>query len=378
METNSGQLNEDQRRQLLDALLSIPAFDTFGARSLLLTGLGNLPFNRAEGSKREDLSLIIDGAERLGRLNDGMPVLLKIVDAALFAAEGTQPGQALARLREALATPRRAGVVLQGGSGPVRGLALAPDGRQAVTWSLTRVLDWWNLTAGGQPRPIGVPLTGVTALALVPAADGALRLWIATCMALQCWDIGTERRIGEWLCPDHLITAFSFAPDSPGNTELLVGTQGGTVARAALAAGELVIQREFLKRDGSPAHSSEVVAILINPDNLFFSTTKNSVRQWSPSTYRERAHWLLPKSWIIDVALLPDGQHIVYSEGTEGKEAVRLWNLGADRVACDLVMPAASTLMTTVAAAADGRIVAAGTNDGALYVWTLPDPFTPA
>ena len=183
-----------------------------------------------------------------GAATDGTPLALPIIDAALALSSGSQVEQELRALREELVTPADAGVLIPGTTGPLRAVALAPDGRQAVTWSLTQTLALWDLTTQAAPQPLGAPLKGVTALALVPSAAGVLELWVATCAALLCLDLPGGQPVGAWACPDHLVTAFCFAPDR----KLLVGTQGGVVAEAELTAGELVLTHEFRQSASTP------------------------------------------------------------------------------------------------------------------------------
>lgn len=73
------------QRNLVDVLLGIPGMDTYEMRSSLLQGLPSVPLVRLQTMARVDLNHMIDGLQKLGRLNKhgGARPLIVVVDNAL-------------------------------------------------------------------------------------------------------------------------------------------------------------------------------------------------------------------------------------------------------------------------------------------------------
>lgn len=79
------------QRKLIDVLRQIDLMDSFEGRSRLLQGLPNPNLTRSAGNVYLDLSLIIDGLHRLGRLtrNGGARPLMIVIDNALHYVSPT-------------------------------------------------------------------------------------------------------------------------------------------------------------------------------------------------------------------------------------------------------------------------------------------------
>jgi endonuclease G, mitochondrial len=94
------------QRRLVDVLMKLPPIGGYGFRSSLLQGLPMPPLERSESLARLDLNSIVDGLNKLGRLNDrdGARPLIVVVDNALqYVLAGGEIAQELTEVKRLLA-----------------------------------------------------------------------------------------------------------------------------------------------------------------------------------------------------------------------------------------------------------------------------------
>lgn len=97
-------LTPDVRSRLRDALLKIPQSNTFSGRSAYLIGIPwAQSLNRSDSNASQDIDMIIDQLNTLGKLQSGGWPLLILVDNAAAAVRGFAVGNDLQQLRDELA-----------------------------------------------------------------------------------------------------------------------------------------------------------------------------------------------------------------------------------------------------------------------------------
>jgi WD40 repeat protein len=101
------------------------------------------------------------------------------------------------------------GRTLAGHTKPVRGLAVLPGGKQAVSGGLDETVRIWDLAAG-TARTWHVP-AAVQALAVSPDGTGLLTGDAAG--ALRLWDLGTQKETVRFEGHAGGVTAVAFTPD---------------------------------------------------------------------------------------------------------------------------------------------------------------------
>lgn len=197
---------------------------------------------------------------------------------------------------------------LRGHGGPVRALALSPDGETAVSGSFDTSAIIWSLKTNTARQVLRFHDGAVNAVALLP--DGR----IATA--------GADGRIALW-------------------------NAGETQPRSVLQG-----------------HTAPIVALAVSPDGKTMASASwdRSVRLWPLSGGVPR----VPEGHqqnVNGVAFLPDGRALV-SAGYDA--TLRIWPLGGGAAAAPVLVDL-PTPLNAVAVAPDGEIVCAGA-DGKVYV----------
>jgi len=196
---------------------------------------------------------------------------------------------------------------LRGHGGPVRGLAIAPDGNTAVSGSFDTSIIRWSLQKSGAMEVLRFHDGAVNAIALLH--DGRVA------------SSGEDARIALW---------------RPGEGEPVAVFTG---------------------------HKAPVVALAVSPDGALLASASwdHTARLWPLSKDASGAVRVLEghKGNVNGIAFTPDGQSVV----TAGYDAtLRIWPVAGSEAEI-VTLP---TPLNCVAVAPDGEIVAAGA-DGKVY-----------
>jgi cytochrome c len=196
---------------------------------------------------------------------------------------------------------------LRGHGGPVRGLAIAPDGNTAVSGSFDTSIIRWSLQKSGAMEVLRFHDGAVNAIALLH--DGRVA------------SSGEDARIALW---------------RPGEGEPVAVFTG---------------------------HKAPVVALAVSPDGALLASASwdHTARLWPLSKNASGAVRVLEghKGNVNGIAFTPDGQSVV----TAGYDAtLRIWPVAGSEAEI-VTLP---TPLNCVAVAPDGEIVAAGA-DGKVY-----------
>lgn len=290
----------------------------------------------------------------------------------------------------------------------VRGLALAPDGRYAVSVGgqigddrggglvvrdLRRGAVDRRLDAGGGRC---VALTPDGGRALVGGDDGSVREWeLASGRCLRVLEDRGGPVLAVAVSPDgrRMLSGgaaplFGAGPGSAVLWNLADGTvlerlEGHTQAVSAVAFGVDEAQVVTASHDGTvrlwdprsgrstavcEGHVGHVTAVAITPDGRTLVSVGDdaSVRLWDLPTGRRRAALKGHRLEVRSVAVAPDGRFVASGSVDH---SVRLWSL-ADR-RCVHVLSGHREEVTGVAFTADGRLLASAGLDHAVRVWEL-------
>ena len=131
----------------------------------------------------------------------------------------TPPGGALLR-------------TLSGHTGPVRAVALTPDGRQVVSASWDKTLKVWELASGTELRALRGHTTWIKAAAVTP--DGRQVVSASDDKTLKVWDLASGRLLATF-CADGALECCAVAPDG---VTIVAGDRGGMVHFLRLEHGE--------------------------------------------------------------------------------------------------------------------------------------------
>jgi WD40 repeat protein len=240
------------------------------------------------------------------------------------------------------------------GSPPLYALALAPDGRTAVTGDQDGVVRRWDLAAVAPAGPaLRVP-GPVPCVALLPDGRTVLAAGAETEAVVWDADAGAVRH----RLP-HPTRVTAVAAD-PAGTRLATADEDGTVRLWAADTGALV----------GPAvrHRGAVYALAFSPDGrrLLTGGDDHEVRVWEADTGRPTAVALRHRHRVTAAAFSPDGRLVLTGSFDH---TARVWEADTGRpVGAPLWH---RNMVSSVAFAPDGTRVMTGCWDNVARVWDL-------
>jgi cytochrome c len=308
----------------------------------------------------------------------------------------------LALARGGAAEPAAAQSALDEHGGPVKGVAVAPDGEHALTASFDYSIILWDLPKkavvtrlyghdaavndvaflpGGRAlsasddgtiglwnlvrRELITRLNGhqgkVTAVA--GAADGRLAASAGWDRTVRIWDLEQRSLVRELRTNDN-VNAVQFTPDS---TRLLAGTSDGSLLAWRVSDGTQMMDLH--------AHDFAVTALELTSDGRIGATASvdETVQVWDLSRGEPLATLFGHKGPVLAVAISPDGE-LVASGGVDG--TVRVWRRGnAHRLH---VYARHAGPVWSVAFVPDGRTLLSGGADGLVLTYDLSEPMDAA
>jgi cytochrome c len=197
---------------------------------------------------------------------------------------------------------------LRGHGGPVRGLAISPDGHTAISGSFDSTAIRWSLTRNAAEQVLRFHADAVNAVALL--RDG------------RAATAGADGRIAIW---------------TPGNGQPDAVLEG---------------------------HIAPIVALALSPDGTTLASASwdQTVRLWPLAGGMPRVLDGHTQN-VNGVAFAPDGRTLV---SVSYDQSVRIWPLSGSSPPTVVAMPSP---LNAVAVAGDGEVVAGG-SDGKLYFLT--------
>ncbi len=251
---------------------------------------------------------------------------------------------ALALLSSAVPEPAQA--QLRGHGGPVRALAISPDGREAISGSFDTSAIRWSLERNAAEQVLRFHDGAVNAVAFLP--DGR----IATS--------GEDARIAIW------------RPGEPRPSTVLEGHQAPVVALAVSGDGKLLASaswdhtaRVWPVSGGAPrvleGHAQNVNGVAFAPDGrALISAGYDATLRISPLAGGAPTVATLPTP-LNAVAVAPDGE--IVAAGADGK--VYLLSAAGE---LEGTIEAAPVPIIALAVAGDGKLIAAAGTRGSVAI----------
>lgn len=252
--------------------------------------------------------------------------------------------------------------VFEVGTGPVRGVAFAPDGQVILTAGWDGAVRLWEETTGEVRHVLEGPHSRITALALAPDGNTLATAGpdkVGKFGSVVLWDLATGRERARWV-GFRETNALAFSPD--GALLAVGGTGGKKVADVKLfdlAAGQ--------ECPAPPWHLGGVLALAFSPDGrlLAASGRDKTLRIADLKTGQEETLPAGHTDMVEALAFSPDGARL--ASGGKDK-TVRLWDVAARRECLMLANPTGR--VSGVAFAADGKVLATG-GGGSATLWDL-------
>jgi serine/threonine protein kinase len=294
--------------------------------------------------------------------------------------------------------------LLTGHSGPVRAVAMTPDGSRAVSASDDQTLRCWDLQTGQTTQVLRGHTGAVTAVTVTPdgyhavsaSDDKTLRIWdLQTGQArvltghtdevdsvamlpgghrvvsgshngeLRIWDLETGQTVGV-LGPKTHAMVFNSLAVTPDGRHAITGLSDGTLRVWDLGTGQIVCVLT--------GHTALVdgVALTPNDDRAISASWDCTLRVWDLKTCQALRTLKGHTGVITDVAVFANSNRAI---SASYDQTLRVWDLRTGQTV--LTFTENTSTFRSVVVTPDGRYAISGSNDGALRIWDLGDAGKP-
>lgn len=237
----------------------------------------------------------------------------------------------------------------------VMSVALAPDGRMALSGSRDKTIKLWDVATRRELRTFTGHKLGVLSVAFAP--DGRTALSGSDDATLRLWDVTTGKELRTFTGHRRPVFSVAFAPD--GRTALS-GSEDKTLKLWDVASGKEL--RSF------SGHRYAVFSVAFAPDGhtALSGSEDKTLKLWDVATGSELQTLAGHRHAVFSVAFARDG-HTVLS-GSEDR-TLRFWDVATGSELCMLTGHRLAVLF--VAFAPDGHTALSGSDDATLKLWDL-------
>ncbi len=292
-------------------------------------------------------------------------------------------------------------VTLVGHMDVVRGIALWPDGRFAISASADRSLKIWDLDTGQILRTLmahtdtvwGVALALNGRRAVSASADGTLRIWDTQSGQVLRTLAGHDGGVLAVATTPNGRTIVSGSVDctiriwdgengellrvltghSDGVRAVAISADGGTILSGS-KPGELKVWNLSSEREKNvrlEGHSGMIYSLAItgNGRRAASAAADGTVRLWDLQTGREISRLVAHDMPVYGVTLTPDGAR---GASASYDRTVKVWNLETGEE--ERTLRGHGDLVYAVSITPDGQRIVSASNDRTLRVWDLQMP----
>jgi len=246
--------------------------------------------------------------------------------------------------------------VLRGHTGAVTNVAVTPDGYHAVSTSDDKTLRIWDLQTG-QARVLSGHTGEVDSVAMLPGGrrfvsgshDGELRIW----------DFETGQTVGV-LGPHTHAMVFDCLAATPDGRRVITGLSDGTLRVWDLGTGQTV--------SVLTGHTALVDCVALTPDGrrAISASWDFTLRVWNLKTYQALRILKGHTGAIAGVAVIAPGSRAISASYDQN---LRVWDLETGQTV--LIFTENTSKFRSVAVTPDGRYAISGSMDGTLRIWDL-------
>jgi len=230
------------------------------------------------------------------------------------------------------------GLMLGGHNLGVQAVAIAPDGKRAISASSDQTLKIWDTDTGIELRTLTGHTGSVRGVAIAP--DGLTAISASEDNTLKIWDIETGRELQTLTGHTNSVRGVAIAPDG---LTAISASDDNTLKIWDLASGS-----ELRTLTG---HTNSIRQVAIAPDGkrAISASEDNTLKVWNLLSGTE-LRTLTDTGYLCAVAIAPDGDlAISFSEGN----TLKIWETDSGREL--LTLTDHTELVFAVAIAPDGK-----------------------
>jgi WD40 repeat protein len=247
------------------------------------------------------------------------------------------------------------GLMLGGNHSGVQAVAIAPDGKRAISASYDKTLKIWDTDTGIELRTLTGHTGYVHAGAIAP--DGLTAISASDDNTLKIWDTETGRELQTLTGHTNSVRGVAIAPDG---LTAISASHDNTLKIWDLASGS-----ELRTLTG---HTDWVTQVAIAPDGLtaISASHDNTLKVWNLLSGTEQ-RTLTDTGYVSAVAMAPDGFRAI---SVSQLKTVKIWD--TDRWRELQTLTDDDSFVKGVAIAPDGKRVISASSDKTLRIWDLP------
>ncbi|MBA3534240.1 MAG: CHAT domain-containing protein [Ardenticatenales bacterium] len=288
----------------------------------------------------------------LGRLLESP---LPEVQALLAQATRAQQTIWLRPITASLREPAALKCTLSGHTAGVRGLAILPNGRFAISASHDHTLKVWNLATGQEQRTLSGHTDWVTDVAVTP--DGTLVISSSYDGTLKVWELQSGQE-------QHTLV---------GHTDWVTAVTVTTDGRFAISASDDRTLKVWELQSGQEqhtlvGHTAGVRGVTVTSDGRFAISASydKTLKIWNLQDGQEQRTLVGHEDWVRGVAVTPDGRFVI---SASFDQTLKVWSLESGQLHRTLVGHTDGVHAVTITP--NGRLAISTSSDHTLKVWEI-------
>jgi serine/threonine protein kinase len=246
--------------------------------------------------------------------------------------------------------------------GPVRSVAISPNGHRALSGGDDSLVRLWETETGQELDSFSGHIGVVHCLAF--SRDGRLAVSAGEDKVLRLWDLEARAAIGTLNGHSDAVYSVAFSSD---HTQVISGGNDTSVRVWSIEDAKELSRFEFPPREA-------VYSLALSPDNRHVLTASDStiVRLWNVERASEVHRFLNHRDVVWCVAYSSDGSRALsgggYSEANRDY-ALRLWDIENRKIVRELKGHTGDVV--SVAFSSDGRRAISGATDKTMRLWDV-------
>ncbi|MCJ7445052.1 MAG: hypothetical protein MUO26_11100, partial [Methanotrichaceae archaeon] len=244
---------------------------------------------------------------------------------------------------------------LRGHSYWIDAVAVTLDGKKAISASWDNTLKVWDLETGKELRTLEGHIEPVVGVAVTP--EGRIVVSASRDNTLKVWDLESGKELKTLEGHTNYVNAIAVTPD--GKRAVSASDDG------MLKVWDLENGKELMALRG---HETLVNAVALTPDGreAISASEDKSLKVWDLRTGKELRTLRDHSNWIDAVAVTPNGKQII--SGSRDK-SLKVWDLESGKELKTL--EGHTNYVNAVAVTSNGKWAISASEDKSLKVWDL-------